>query len=109
MIIQYIKTFKEAANELANAFAIKQQFEPIDCYWIGEVGTGIFCCIDQYYFSMDDIIYDLQNNIKPATALKWIDATVKYECNNINNKERKPSMNYQSWCRGVRFTKKFGY
>jgi hypothetical protein len=109
MITKHIKTFKEAANELAFAFAEKQGFDPANFYWIGEVGTGIFACIDQYYYSMEDIIYDLQNNVKRGTALKWIDAVVDYECNNIKKGERQPSMNYKAWCMGVRFKKKFGY
>jgi hypothetical protein len=103
-----IKMFQSNATEICKEFVKKQGFDYDDCYWIGSVGTGIFCIIDQYYFDMDNIIFDLENNIKAGVATKWIDAVVEYECNNIN-KERKHAMNYASWCKGVRFTKKFGY
>lgn len=104
-----IELFEDAATNLCKTFAKKQGFDYEDCYWIGGVGVGILAIIDQYYYSMDDIIYDLRNNIKAGTATKYLDAVCYYECNNINNENRKPSMNYRSWCDGVRFTKKFGY
>jgi len=85
-------TYELACNEYAYKFARKQ-----DIHFDGWIGTPgqLTSFIDQYFFSMDDIIYDINHKCQKGLILKWQDE-------GIENSDFR--MNYASYAKGLRFT-----
>ena len=70
-----ISTLKTEYERICNAyieeFTAKQGYE-FD-YWVGNEVGGIASFIEQYYFSMADIAYDLHNECKEGLIFEWQD------------------------------------
>jgi len=50
-----------------------------------------------HYFNITDIIYDIDTNQDSDMIYTWYDATLDRAM------EEKTTMNYESWCRGLRY------
>ena len=85
--------FEKCCNEYIKQFAKKQGLE-FD-YWIGDEVGGIASFIDQYVFNLDDIRYDLEENIPKGEILEW-------QNNNIEVATEGKWINYKSYCIGLR-------
>jgi hypothetical protein len=77
-------------------FCEKQNIEFTDCYFIGNNIISIF---DQYYFSLEDIILDLESDQKPGMILTWQDESVDHML--FNNKSR---ITYADYITGARYS-----
>ena len=81
--------YNNLCNEYVHLFQIKQDYE--FCGWIGGVG-GIADFIGEYFFNIDDIMYDMNNKCKKGLIFEW-------QNYNLDNESR---INYSSYCKGAR-------
>lgn len=81
VIDKYIKAFEEKHNTSLE-------------YWVADDKTGIACFGDCAFFNLSDIIYDIDNIIKPDLIFQWI-----YDC--VDNEGK--TLNFQSYSKGLRF------
>ena len=76
-------------NHIGELFAEKHEYE-----FTGRLGN-IFSYIDEYFFSLDDVIYDLVHNIEKDKIFKWhreiLDRTEK----------KLRIMNFETYCMGL--------
>lgn len=86
------KKYENAVSEYIDKFCKKQGlfFE----YWVGEIVGGIACFGDIFFFSFQDIVWDVNSKQKKGLIIDWI-----YDC--LDNPEI--SMNYFSYSKGFRF------
>lgn len=77
-----ISTLKAEYERICNAyieeFTAKQGHE-FD-YWVGNEVGGVASFIEQYYFNMADIAYDLHNSCKKGLIFKWQDYCLEHDC-----------------------------
>ena len=84
--------YRAACVAYIRAFEKKHGYE-FDGWVADEVG-GIASFIDQYFFSLLEIIYDIDSKQPKGRIFEWQDACV----------ENVPQyINYKSWCMGWRF------
>ena len=79
--------------EYIDEFCRKQKIE-FDG-WVGQEVGGVASFVDQYFFNLSDITYDIDHKCKKGLILKWQD-----DC--VENSEM-PSINYHSYHKGLRF------
>lgn len=60
--------------------------------WVGNQIGGIAEFINQYFFNMDDIVYDINNKMPKDLIMEWQDHCLE---NDIN-------INYYSYSKGLR-------
>lgn len=86
------KQYEKVVNEYLQYFCTKQelQFEQ----WIGGMVGGIACFGDVYYFSLTDIIYDINTKQPKEQILQWHIDSIEFNGSTIN---------YISYCRGMRY------
>lgn len=65
--------------------------------WIADDIGGI-AEFGDYYFNYDDIRFDIDNNIRKSTILKWYNADLEH---NVGRQEQQ-HINYSNWCKGLR-------
>lgn len=90
-LIELKKTYQMACNEYVQKFANKQDIQFSG--WIGDIGQ-VACFIDQYFFSMDDIVLDINKKLPKGLILKWQDDGIEFS---------ELRMNYRSYSMGLRF------
>ena len=81
--------YEKIVNEYLRIFIEKQGFDAENCYWIGDKIGEIFSVNEQYYFSLQDIRFDVDNNIKAGAITDWQDEA-------INNKNKR-HINYENY------------
>ena len=85
------ETYELCCNEYVKRFSEKQ------CLffdgWIGDEIGGIASFIQQYFFSISDIVFDIENKCKKGLILEWQDLSVA-------NPEK--AINYYSFSKGLR-------
>lgn len=79
------------------AFQKKQELE-FD-YWIGD-NIGEMAAFGDYYFSFDDIRYDIDNDIDKELILEWHNNTTDYA---LKHNTTNALINYRSYCNGLRY------
>jgi hypothetical protein len=84
--------YKDVIYEYINLFCKKQKCDL-------EFNTGDILCFGDNYFSLDDVIFDLNNNCKKGLIFKWqndgINAYMQYS--------DLPNINYNSYNMGMRY------
>jgi len=93
-------TLKQRYESVATAYLnkfIKKQDIDFDG-WVGDDIGGIasFCC--QYFFNLDDIRYDIDNNCKKGLILRWQEDGVEHHM-----KGNFDTINYHSYFKGLRY------
>jgi len=69
--------------------------------WVGKDRFGeIATFIEEYYFNLSDVLYDIDNNIPKGKIFKWQDATT--DANVMNWKEQK-FISYRNWLKGMEY------
>jgi len=81
-------------EEYIQAFVKKHEYE-FDG-WIANDNTGIAIFIDQYFFNVGDIMYDINNKCKKNLIFEWQDYCMDETNENIN---------FHSYCKGLRISK----
>ena len=84
--------YEKIVNEYLQIFIEKQGFDADDCYWIGDKIGEILSVNEQYYFSFDDIRFDVDNNVKENLIFRWHD-----ECLDNYFKKKKYKVNYENY------------
>lgn len=79
-------------NEIVQKFSNKHGIEFSG--WVGDEIGGMAEFINQYFFSMDDIYYDLNKKCPKGLIFQWQD-----DC--IENQEK--NINFRSYAMGLRF------
>jgi len=95
-MIKEITAYYAACEAIVARFAKKQGIEHTGNH------RGVYDFISQYYFSIDDIILDLENNAKPGLIMQWQNDTVDYCLKNKRGKND-TRINYQSYIMGLRY------
>ena len=87
------RMYEDVCNKYVELFCKKQGID-FD-YWIAdEVGDiSSFAC--QYFFSISDIIYDLNHKVKKGIILQWQEDSVENEGQSIN---------FPSYAKGLRYS-----
>ena len=81
--------YRCACNALLRLFCQKQGFPMSDTYWVADrVGEVADCA--EHFFSMDDIITDLEEEAPPGKILEWYDQL----------EELGYKVNYRHWLHG---------
>jgi len=64
------------ANEWVDKFCKKQEIE-FD-YWVADEVGGIGSFINQYFFTLSDIVYDIRTRQPKGLILQWQDEEMEY-------------------------------
>jgi len=86
------KQYEVIVDKYIKVFCKKQDFYLE--YWVADEIGGTACFGDIYYFSFDDIRYDIDTEQPAELILNWINDSVQYEDLKIN---------YKSYSNGLRF------
>ena len=85
--------YEKACNDYIAEFTKKQEIE-FDG-WVGDEVGGIASFIDQYFFNISDIVWDINSNQPEGLILQWQD-----DCLESNPK----FISYFSYSRGLRYS-----
>ena len=88
--------YENAVHEYCHAFRRKHGYHYDPDGWVGEDVGGVLEVCDRY-INMDDIRYDIDNDIKVGVLEEWYDYSTE-----IAFFEGGRNVNYPSWCRGYR-------
>ena len=92
-------TLKQRYEAVADAYLkrfIKKQDIDFDG-WVGNVGDiAAFCC--QYFFNLDDIRYDIDNDCEVGLILRWQEDGVEHDMSGGFD-----HINYHSYHKGLRY------
>ena len=87
--------WKDVCNEYLEAFCLKHDYTYDNYVWVGD-DPGTVANIGDLFVSMDDIRYDIDNNIPENYFEKWYWKNLEvYELTGCNY------MNYSSYCMGA--------
>lgn len=90
------KKFNDVVSAYVDIFCEKFDVCKTYTYWIGgEYGVGLFSFNDEYAITLDDMIYILENDVKPSEYYEYIDYISM--CIDCNFK----TMNLKSWHEGA--------
>ena len=84
-------------NKYISAFSEKHGIE-FD-YAIGDDLMNILCFHD-YFVNITDVIHDIDNDSPKGVFFEWYNATLS----NVVSADFDKSINYNSWCMGLRYT-----
>jgi len=87
------KQYEFVCNEYIRKFIDKQEIE-FDG-WIGNDIGGVASFINQYYFNLQDIIWDINSEQAQGLILSWQD-------DSLDNTEQ--TINYFSYSKGLRYS-----
>ena len=84
--------YEKIVNEYLQIFVKKQDLDIENCYWVADRVGEILSVNEQYYFNLNDIRYDVDNDIEAGAILKWHDES-------LDNyfKKRKYKVNYENY------------
>ena len=86
--------YEKACNDYLQYFCKVYEFHYDPYYWVGgQVGTIV--CVDDYYFSLDDIIFCVENEVIKKELLEWYDYCV--EAGGLGFS----TINLSSWVKGA--------
>lgn len=89
--------FNFIANEYIKKFVKKHGYE--FSYWISDEPGTTACFIEQYYFSYDDIRYDIDKDLPKDLIFSWHDDSLEQYFNEKSEKY----MNLKSYASGLRY------
>jgi hypothetical protein len=93
-----IEQYHKSCNRLVQKFAKKQEL--VFDYWVGEEigGTASFC--EEYFFSLAEIILDLETEQPRGKIVQWLQASVEdYFSKGLDSL----MINYRSYIMGARY------
>ena len=84
--------YKKIVEQYLMAFVEKQELDIENCYWVADRVGEILSVNEQYYFSLDEIRFDVDNNVEEGLIFKWQDKSVDNYF-----KKRKYKVNYENY------------
>lgn len=88
--------YNAACNNLLALFCQKQGFSMADTFWVADQPGTVAACGMDYYFGMDDIIADLEEDAPPGKIIEWY-----YMLEDLDYR-----VNYRHWLHGCPTPKK---
>lgn len=70
------KQYEDVCNEYIKVFVKKHGYE-FD-YWIADQVGGIASFIEQYFFNLQDIVWDINSNQPEGLIFKWQDESLMH-------------------------------
>ena len=89
------RRWKHLSNEYLQLFCEKHEISFDECYWIGD-DPGTVVDTGDYFISMDDIRYDIDNNIEESLFSEWYWKNLQWYEYGMQ------TCNYSSYCKGLR-------
>jgi hypothetical protein len=83
-----LQNYRNACNDIVSVFARKQGLT-FD-FWVADEIGGVACFGDIYFFSLQDMLYDIEGRRKKGLILQWIEDAV--EAN-----EKEPDIEFASY------------
>ena len=99
------KKWADVCNEYLQKFCEKHEYDFECAYWVGD-DAGTTACVADYFIGMDEIRYDIDNDVPEDKFLKWYDYSLEVfelECEFRYRKLYKDfiKINYPSFCKGA--------
>ena len=91
--------YEAICEEYKDKFIKKQGFSPDNCYWIADEIGGVLSCNEEYYFNIDEIRYDIDNDIEVGLIMQAQNDFL--EAYNKNNETK--HINYKNYVKGLRY------
>lgn len=95
MVKTLISKWEEICNKYVKEFCKKHSYDSPEIFWIGNDPGTILCCNDMF-IHMDDIRYDVDNNIPESYFEKWYWKRLDLYELGIEH-----WLNYSSYCKGA--------
>lgn len=97
--------YAEICNEYLRRFCKKHGFYLSDADWVGDDAGGLAQIAD-YFFSFEDIRYDVDNEVPEDVIIEWYDYDLEVRSLEIDylmakNLRTFVKINYPSWCKGA--------
>ena len=89
------RQFKEVAEAYLKVFCEKHCYDYEEAAWLGQ-RVGEVAELGDDFYNLNDIRYDIDNNIPSGEIEKWTDYVFRLEELNCPK-----SINFQSWCKGA--------
>ena len=84
----YINACNDYVHKLMEIWNILDEDEEVDySWWVGDEVGGVFCCDDDMFIDMNDIVYCVDNDVDHETYSNYIEYITKceeYGFNTIN-------------------------
>ncbi len=91
--------YEAICEEYRKLFIEKQGFELQDTYWIADEIGGVLSCNEEYFFNIDVIRFDVDNDVEVGLAMKAQDDFLNaYDKNNETK-----HINYKNYVKGLRY------
>jgi hypothetical protein len=89
------KMYEWACNKYLHEFCKKHELPFEDDMWVaGDVGT--IAMVGDYFFDLDDMRYDIDNNCQKDAIIEWYDYIVR-----IGSLDCEKRINFESWVKGA--------
>ena len=69
--------YEKIVEQYLIAFVEKQELDIDNCYWVADRIGEILSVNEQYYFSFNDIRFDVDNNVKERLIFRWQDECIE--------------------------------
>ena len=84
--------YNKIVEQYLIAFVEKQELDIENCYWFADRIGEMLSVNEQYYFSLDEIRFDVDNNVEEGLIFKWQDKSV-----DNHFKKKKYKVNYENY------------
>ena len=84
--------YNKIVEQYLLAFVEKQELDIENCYWVADRVGEMLSVNEQYYFCLDEIRFDVDNNIKAGAILEW-----QNESLDNYSKKKKYKINYENY------------
>jgi hypothetical protein len=97
-----MKNLKEKYEKIIDEYVrlFEKKHELYLEHWVSDDKTGVACFGDILYYSVSDIIFDINNNLPVGLAIDWVYDTVEYH----SNVEHPNYINLFSYSKGLRYS-----
>jgi hypothetical protein len=90
---------KSICDKLVEKFSKKQDLEFE--FWVADEVGEVACFILENYFSLNEMIFDLETNQPKGLIVQWQNENTEY--NMLKPDNERMSISYQSYAKGFRF------
>ena len=84
--------YEKIVEQYLIAFVEKQELYIDNCYWVADRSGEILSVNEQYYFSFNDIRFDVDNNVEDGLIFKWQNESI-----DNHFKKKKYKINYENY------------
>lgn len=93
--------YEVICNAYIRAFVKKHGYEFTDWIPIERVGE-IACFIEQYFFTLTDIMYDIDNDLPKGLIFEWQEYHLEYHFANLGSDNEYVQINLKDYINGLR-------